>query len=137
MLPSILAGQLKQGIKDYIRTTFPMTNEPFAGSLDAMFDGNDAVFHQPYVSVKLPFRKASAKPDCFSGVELPFMPYVHQEKAYARLTGDNSRSNRSFLIRRRHQSPCSTPQIETTMETELDPEIIRAMKAKEQMKHDK
>lgn len=92
MLPSILAGQLKQGIKDYIRTTFPMTNEPFAGSLDAMFDGNDAVFHQPYVSVKLPFRKASAKPDCFSGVELPFMPYVHQEKAYARLTGDNSRS---------------------------------------------
>ena len=30
MLPSILAKQLQQGIEDYVETTFPMTNEPFA-----------------------------------------------------------------------------------------------------------
>ena len=89
MLPSILAKQLQQGIEDYVETTFPMTNEPFAGSVKAMFEQGDAVFHKPYLSVKLPFRKAEHMPDCFDGVELPFMPYVHQEKSYARLVGDD------------------------------------------------
>lgn len=91
-MPSILAKQLQQGIRDYIETTFPMTNKPFAGSLSSMFDGHDAVYHEPYVSVKLPFRKAEAMPDCFEGVELPFLPYVHQQKAYERLTGEDGRS---------------------------------------------
>lgn len=67
MLPSILAKQLQQGIRDYIETTFPMTNEPFADSLAAMFDGHDAVYHEPYISVKLPFRTAETMPDCFEG----------------------------------------------------------------------
>ena len=89
MLPSILAKQLQQGIEDYVETTFPMTNEPFAGSVKAIFEQGDAVFHKPYLSVKLPFRKAEHMPDCFDGVELPFMPYVHQEKSYARLVGDD------------------------------------------------
>lgn len=92
MLPSILAKQLQQGIRDYIETTFPMTNEPFAGSLSAMFDQHDAVYHAPYVSVKLPFRKAEAMPDCFEGVEFPFLPYVHQQKAYERLAGEDGKS---------------------------------------------
>ena len=92
MLPSILAKQLQQGIRDYIETTFPMTNEPFAGSLSSMFDEHDAVYHAPYVSVKMPFRKAEAMPDFFEGVELPFLPYVHQQKAYERLTGEDGRS---------------------------------------------
>ena len=69
-----------------------MTNKPFAGSLSALFDKHDAVYHAPYVSVKLPFRKAEAMPDCFEGVELTFKPYVHQQKAYARLTGKDGRS---------------------------------------------
>ena len=36
MLPSILAKQLEKGIGDYIETTFPMTNEPFKGSVKKM-----------------------------------------------------------------------------------------------------
>ena len=92
MLPSILAKQLQQGIRDYIETTFPMTNKPFAGSLSALFDEHDAVCHEPYISVKLPFRKAEAMPYCFEGVDLPFLPYVHQQKAYERLTGEDGKS---------------------------------------------
>ena len=92
MLPSILAKQLQQGIRDYIETTFPMTNTPFAGSLTSLFDEKDGVYHQPYISVKLPFRMADKMPGCFDGLKLPFMPYVHQEKAYERLTGEAGRS---------------------------------------------
>lgn len=36
MLPSILAKQSEQGMGDYIGTTFPMTNEPFKGSIQNM-----------------------------------------------------------------------------------------------------
>ena len=41
MLPSILAKQLEKGIEDYIETTFPMTNEPFRGSIRNMLDGGE------------------------------------------------------------------------------------------------
>ena len=92
MLPSILARQLRQGIKDYIATTFPMTNAPFAGSVETMFDKDDAVTHAPYIAVKLPFRKVQQMPECFEGVELPFLPYAHQEKSYHRLVTEGGKS---------------------------------------------
>ena len=59
MLPSILAKQLERGIGDYIETTFPMTNDPFRGSIRRMLEAKDSVYHEPYVSVRLPFRVAS------------------------------------------------------------------------------
>ena len=34
VLPSILARQLQTGIGDYVEATFPMTNEPFRGSIN-------------------------------------------------------------------------------------------------------
>ena len=44
MLPTILAEQLQDGICDYIRTTFPMTNKPFQGSLDKLLSTKDSVY---------------------------------------------------------------------------------------------
>ena len=92
MLPSILAKQLEKGIGDYIETTFPMTNDPFRGSIRKMLEGKDAVYHEPYVSVRLPFRVAEQMPDCFQSIHPEYLPYVHQQIAYDRLTGDDGRS---------------------------------------------
>ena len=47
MLPSILAKQLEKGIGEYIKTTFPMTNAPFQGSVQQMLQQPGAV--QPTV----------------------------------------------------------------------------------------
>ena len=47
MLPSILAKQLQKGIGDYIETTFPMTNEPFKGSVEKMLANKGSVYHEP------------------------------------------------------------------------------------------
>ena len=52
MLPSILAKQLEKGIGDYIETTFPMTNEPFKGSVQDMLATKGSVYHEPYVAVR-------------------------------------------------------------------------------------
>lgn len=92
MLPSILAKQLEKGIGDYIETTFPMTNEPFKGSVQKMLATKDSVYHEPYVSVRLPFRVAGEMPACFNAIHPVYLPYVHQQKAFDRLTGDDGRS---------------------------------------------
>ena len=92
MLPSILAKQLEKGIGDYIETTFPMTNEPFKGSIQKMLETKDSVYHEPYVSVRLPFRVAEEMPTCFEAIHPAYLPYVHQQKAFERLTGDDGRS---------------------------------------------
>lgn len=93
MLPSILARQLKRGIGDYIETTFPMTNEPFKGSIHNMLNTKNSVYHEPYVSVRLPFRVAEAMPTCFEAIHTDYLPYVHQQTAFTRLTGDDGRSS--------------------------------------------
>ena len=92
MLPSILAKQLQKGIGDYIETTFPMTNEPFKGSIQKMLAQKGSVYHEPYVAVRLPFRVADEMPTCFEAIVPPYVPYVHQLKAFERLTGDDGRS---------------------------------------------
>ena len=92
MLPSILAKQLEKGIGDYIETTFPMTNEPFKGSIRKMLETKDSVYHEPYVSVRLPFRVAEEMPTCFQAIHPAYLPYVHQQISFDRLTGDDGRS---------------------------------------------
>lgn len=92
MLPSILAKQLEQGIGDYIETTFPMTNAPFKGSVRNMLNTKDSVYHEPYIAVRLPFRAAEQMPTCFESIHPSYLPYVHQQKAFERLTGDDGRS---------------------------------------------
>lgn len=92
MLPSILAKQLQKGLGDYIETTFPMSNEPFKGSIHKMLATKDSVYHEPYVAVRLPFRVAESKPTCFEAIHPTYLPYVHQQKAFERLTGDDGRS---------------------------------------------
>ena len=92
MLPSILAKKLQKGIGDYIETTFPMTNKPFKGSIKKMLADKGAVYHEPYVAVRLPFRVAEDMPTCFEAIHPVYLPYVHQQKAFERLTGDDGRS---------------------------------------------
>ena len=81
MLPSILANQLQKGIGDYLETTFPMTNDPFRGSIQKMLETKDSLYHEPYVSVRLPFRVADEMPTFFEAIHPQYLPYLHQQKA--------------------------------------------------------
>lgn len=92
MLPSILAKQLQEGLIDYIDTTFPITNSVFKDSLRNMLQTKDAVFHEPYVAVRLPFRVYEGESDMFQSIYQSYSPYVHQQKAFERLTGEDGRS---------------------------------------------
>jgi len=92
MLPSILARQYQEGLIDYIDTSFPITNPVFKGSIRNMLNTKDAVFHEPYVAVRLPFRVYEGDRNQFESIHQTFNPYVHQQRAFERLTGEDGRS---------------------------------------------
>ena len=86
MLPSVVTRQVKQRITDFLQTTFPVTTNLFAGALDRLLAREDSIFKGPFISIQLPFRSGSGR-DHFAAIKLPFVPYLHQEKAFARLSG--------------------------------------------------
>lgn len=92
MIPSVLAEQIQNGLKDYIDTTFPITNLVFKDSLRNMLSEPKKVFHEPYVAVRLPFRVAENEKNAFQAIHPTYTPYVHQQKAFSRLTGEDGRS---------------------------------------------
>ena len=92
MIPSVLAAQFREGLTDYVETTFPVTSPIFEGSIRRFLEKKDAFFHEPYVSVKLPFRVAEHGNERFDAIHSDYAPYVHQNKAFDRLNGDDPRS---------------------------------------------
>jgi DEAD/DEAH box helicase domain-containing protein len=92
MIPSVVVQQLQQGVKDFLRTTFPSSTPFFSGALERLLEEEGAVFKGPYVSLQLPFRQGAGGPDFFPQAPLKFRPYLHQEKAFQRLSGPHPRS---------------------------------------------
>src|ERR1039457_6141747 len=86
MIPSVLAEQVQRGVKDFLLTTFPITNPFFEGCLDRLLDKKDQVFRGPFLGLKLPFVPAAGGKAFFPEV-LPsgFQPYRHQQLAFERL----------------------------------------------------
>ena len=92
MIPSVLARQLQVGMADYFRTTFPFSNEPFKSSFERFVADGSGLYLEPYTAIRLPFRTASEMPTFFKAIHPKFLPYVHQEKAWRRLVGDDGQS---------------------------------------------
>ena len=70
-----------------------MTTPGFKDSIPNLLATKYSVFHEPYVSVRLPFRVTEDMPvDFFASIHPKYKPYVHQQKAFERLTGEDGRS---------------------------------------------
>ncbi len=92
MIPSVLATQFREGLTDYMETTFPVTSPVFEGSIRRFLERKEAFFHEPFLSVKLPFRVAEHGNERFDAIHSEYAPYVHQNKAFDRLNGNDPRS---------------------------------------------
>ena len=91
MIPSIVCEQLQRGLTEYLKTTFPISSEVFAGCIDRFLDAR-SMFKGPYVTLRMPFREAARENPWFEALELPFAPYLHQKRAFDRLAGEAPRS---------------------------------------------
>ena len=88
MNPSVLAQQLQQAVKDYLRLSFKTTTPFFEGLLERFLNTDGALAKGPYLSIKLPFEKGQGNADFFSAVPMAFSPHKHQEIAFQRIGKD-------------------------------------------------
>ncbi|WP_063065069.1 DEAD/DEAH box helicase [Nocardia violaceofusca] len=114
LLPTLQASRLREGLTDYLATTFALTDADTKGALVDFIDHpRDGMFKGPYVRLRLPFAQATGN----WGMHLDWLPpgwvpYGHQAKAFERLstkfqsrpqptlvtTGTGSGKTESFLI---------------------------------------
>ncbi len=90
MLPSVLTTQIEDALKSFLLHSFDMSSPLFRreDGTTAMSDflsepGN--LSKGPYLSINLPFRNSQLSRQFFSHIDMPFVPYSHQAKAYHRL----------------------------------------------------
>jgi DEAD/DEAH box helicase domain-containing protein len=91
MQPLIVAEQVRQGVADFLATTFPATTPGFETLMADFLATPGKLAQGPYVSIGLPFRKYVGKP-VFDWLEKGFVPHAHQARAFERLVGDEPRS---------------------------------------------
>ena len=97
MLPSVVSREVMEAVQQQLKAQFPSTTAGFLrndnsasvkAAIDDLLDRPGDVFKGPYLSFGLPFRKA-AESDVlpFQHLSIPYTPYLHQMKAFQRLTG--------------------------------------------------
>jgi len=92
MIPSVLSSQVQKGVEDFLKTTFPVSTPFFHGVMDRFLGADAGIFKGPYLSIKLPYRTSSINPDFFPSIPLFFRPYLRQERAFRRLSGEQPAS---------------------------------------------
>jgi DEAD/DEAH box helicase domain-containing protein len=108
LAPLRCTSELEQVACDAIRTAFHPTTPGFRGLIDRFLADRERLLKGPYVTVSLPFQQGSGC-DWFPQIPLPFPPYLHQEKAFLRLssasplntlvaTGTGSGKTECFLL---------------------------------------
>ncbi|MBM7572943.1 DEAD/DEAH box helicase [Aquibacillus albus] len=89
MIPSILASEVKRTVLDYLDTTFSFQDDSLSEHLkDFLLNSDEKMFKGPYVSVRLPYRKAEEGKKNLT-IFPPFTPYVHQLRSFDRLSSQN------------------------------------------------
>jgi DEAD/DEAH box helicase domain-containing protein len=88
MLPSLLARDIQQGIKQFLITGFEPGDGFFHGVMRRFVDNEPAWMKGPYLQVGLPFRHDSAGRDFFSGFQTERPAYTHQRQAWQRLASN-------------------------------------------------
>ncbi len=87
MIPGIVGREVREMIEDYLRTSYRISTPSLAQALDEFIEQGEA-FKGTYLSLLLPFIKSKKKEQPFPEIPLRYTPYLHQERAFERLTAD-------------------------------------------------
>lgn len=104
MLPSIAAKEIHQSVSHYLREAFRTTTQGFIyddrSIMEHFLDAPDRVYKGPWLDIKLPFRKSESTTPPFRNLKLPkgFVPYMHQQQAFDRLTIQSNAAIQSTIV---------------------------------------
>ena len=100
MLPTVVSAEVERALLDYLQTTFHLRDKALESALFRFLkDESTGMFRGPYLDVRLPFRRASESWERASPLDYgpPFVPYVHQLRAFERLSA-RERTPQNTLI---------------------------------------
>lgn len=99
MLPLQQAYEVQHSILEYLKATFSFKDKAVHEAFyKFVTDAEDGIFKGPYVSLKLPFVKASDDEIIPLQIAPGFPPYDHQFKAFKRLTTQDNHKPQSTLV---------------------------------------
>ena len=100
MIPSLVAGEVRRALVDYLATTFSLADDDVRDALEAFLtDPAHGIFRGPYLRVRTPFRPVG--PEWTSPLGwLPegLVPYQHQAAAFERLSTVGGREPEATLV---------------------------------------
>ena len=107
MIPSILSGQVRAAIEEYLRTRYRITTPHFREIIEQFIQRGEA-FKGAYLSLNLPFKQQASDRIFFPEFPPKYTWYSHQERAFERLessdpqptivaTGTGSGKTEAFL----------------------------------------
>ena len=85
MIPSTLAAEVTDALKDFLGTGFAPSNPALAGVINDFLADRDNLTKGPYLSLDLPFQSAPEGGEPFPEIPLGFTPHRHQRVAFDRL----------------------------------------------------
>lgn len=86
LIPVSAAENLRQGLIEYLVTSFSLTERATADELHRFLVHPDtSLFHGPYVRTRLPYQQATAWQGTLDWMPTWFTPYLHQAEAFKRL----------------------------------------------------
>lgn len=74
MIPSVLASRFRDSLIEYMDASYPITTPVFRGSIQRFMERENNFFHEPYISVKLPFRVAEHGNERFKALHPSYPP---------------------------------------------------------------
>ena len=87
LLPSAQAREIRDGLLDYLTTTFALADPDARLALaDFLGDREHGIFKGPFLRLSLPFRAAADGWQSILGWDIGLTPYGHQVEAFARLS---------------------------------------------------
>jgi ATP-dependent helicase YprA (DUF1998 family) len=90
LLPSAQAREIRDGLLDYLTTTFALADPDARLALaDFLGDREHGIFKGPFLRLRLPFRAAENGWQSILGWDIGLTPYGHQAEAFARLSSAN------------------------------------------------
>jgi hypothetical protein len=100
MIPSLVVGELRAALVEYLSTTFALADDDVRDALSAfLHDAGDGIFRGPYVRVHTPYRPVAREWEWPLDWRPPgFVPHVHQGQAFERLSTLDGRRPQPTIV---------------------------------------
>lgn len=89
MLPSLLAKDIQEGLRQFLTTGFEASDDFMSGIMARFVKDPAGWLKGPYLQLGLPFTPGAAGKQFFKGFETQFPSFSHQEIAWQRLSSQH------------------------------------------------